>query len=295
MRNQYYYFVSGLPALSIDDAKLAITPQQFLTQAREQLSPGDFRLLLLLCLPSDVDDLLRVIYKNESANRPIDECSRWFWQTYADEAKARAGDPGIRVSKDYQAYPDAWHKICVEIFQAEELPPFLESQHKLLEATYEYCSNLGNKFLSSWFAFNRDLQNILIAINGRQHNIPFARYLVGSGEIVDKLAQSHAADLGLGKESELFESLLRIWEQNNILYRERGYDILRWKWIDSQNFFNYFNIDRILGYYAQLRILNRWQSMDPVLGKEVFHDSMDSLSNSFSFPPQFNVKSISKK
>lgn len=63
----------------------------------------------------------------------------------------------------------------------------------------------------------------------------------------------------------------------------------------ARTFFNYFNIDRILGYYAQLRILERWQGMEPTLGKEVFHDTMDNLVNSFKFPEQFNVKLINKK
>ena len=175
------------------------------------------------------------------------------------------------------------------------MPSYLDSQHKLLETVYDYCSSLPNKFMKHWFELNRDIRNILTAINGREHNIPFAKYLVGTDDLVSRLAQSHATDFGLGKEHELFESVYRIWEQNNILYRERGYDLLRWKWIDSQNFFNYFNIDRILGYYAQLRILERWQGMEPTLGKEVFHDTMDNLVNSFKFPEQFNVKLINKK
>lgn len=295
MLNQYYYFVAGLPALSIDDSKLGISVADFMTEAKNQLTARDFQLLLLLGLPQDADDLLRLIYKNENERRPIGECSRVFWQRYANEAKARAADPASPMSKDFGAYPEFWHKAILEIFIAEEIPPFLDTQHKLLEAVYAYCEDHQDGFLSRWFAYNRDLQNILTAINGRQHGIPFAKYLVGKGEVAEKLASSHAADFNLGKDSELFESVLRIWEQNNILYRERGYDIIRWKWIDSYNFFNFFNVDRVLGYYAQLRILDRWVGLDPTLGTEIFQDTMDALGSSFSFPEQFNVKSISKK
>lgn len=294
MRNQYYYFVTGLPALSVDDTKRSITLQQFMNEAKSQLSAGDFRLLLLLCLPDDISDLLSLIYKTGSEGRPVQECSRVFWQGYIDAMKLKASDPGIPIPRDYKDYPDFLHQIVLEMFTGEELPSFLDSQHRLLEAVYAYCEKLGNAFLKRWYAFNRDVQNILTAINGRQHKIEFARYLVGGGELVGNLARSHAADFNLGKNHELFESLLRIWEQNNILYRERGYDVLRWKWIERQNFFNYFNIDRILGYYAQLRIIDRWLGLDADYGKEVFHDTMDNLANSFSFPEQFNVKSVSK-
>ncbi|MBW6513337.1 MAG: DUF2764 domain-containing protein [Candidatus Syntrophosphaera sp.] len=294
MRSQYYYFITGLPALSIDDSKSSITLQNFMEEAKTHLTAGDFKLLLLLCLPEDVGDLLRLIYQNESESRPIGECSRAFWQAYIELMKQKAADPSIRLSKDYQAYPDYWHELILGIFSGEELPPFLDSQHRLLEATFAFAAGLRNKFLSGWFEFNREIQNILIAINGRHHKLDFAKHLVGGGELVEKLAKSHAADFGLGKDHELFNDLLRIWEQNNILYRERGYDILRWKWIDNHNFFNYFNIDRILGYYAQLRILSRWLALDPSLGKEVFQDTMDTLSGSFSFPEQFNIKAKKK-
>ncbi len=81
--------------------------------------------------------------------------------------------------------------------------------------------------------------------------------------------KSYTADFGLGKEDDLYNALVRIYEQNNILYRERGYDILRWRWVEDYNFFNYFNIDRIFkSYYCQLRILARWIKSSPELEKE---------------------------
>ncbi|HNT52875.1 MAG TPA: DUF2764 family protein [Candidatus Syntrophosphaera sp.] len=295
MRTQYYYFVTGLPALSIDDSKSPLTPREFMEEAKKHLTAGDFRLLLRLCLPQDVDDLLRLIYKNENEGRPPDECSRAFWNAYLEVMKHKAADPGIPIPADYRGYPDWWHECVLEIFRAEEPPPFLSSQHRFLEAAYAFGAQQRSPFLSGWYDFNRDLQNILIAINGRQHGIPYEKHLVGSGELVEKLARSHAEDFGLGRQHELFESVYRIWEQNNILYRERGYDILRWKWIEHQNFFHYFNIERVLGYWAQLRILNRWAGLDPALGSEIFQDTLDNLANSFSFPAQFTVKSISKK
>ena len=295
MRNQYYYFVTGLPALSIDDSKSSITPEQFLSDAKTHLSTKDYSLLLLLCLPDDIDDLLRIIYKKTDEGKPINECSLFFWQTYVEQIKLKAADSANHIGKDYQVYPDYLHRICLGIFSAEEMPSYLETQHQLLELVYQDNSRIGSKFLSQWFAYNRDMQNILIAINGRHHNFPFAKYLIGHDDLTEKLSKSHAADFGMGKDNEVFESLLRNWEQNNILYRERGYDILRWKWIDDHNFFSYFNIDRILGYYAQLRILNRWLSMDPALGKELLQDALDNMTSSFTFPEQFNVKSLSKK
>ncbi|MBP7205018.1 MAG: DUF2764 family protein [Candidatus Cloacimonetes bacterium] len=292
MRTQYYYFVTGLPALSIDDTKSQISTAQFLKEAKNHLTAGDFRLLLLLCLPEDADDLARIMYGKEDEGRPVGDCSKFFWKSYAEQAKARAAGSSEPLGKDYRPYPEFWHDTVLAAYSAEELPPYLDTRHRLLAGSYEYCGSLGNKFLSQWYEFNRDLQNILTAINGREHQVEYARWLVGEGELAAKLAKSNAADFGLGKGHELFESVSRIWEQNNILYRERGYDILRWKWIENHNFFNYFNIDRLLGYYAQLRIVERWLNLDPGYGKSMFQDTMDALAGSFVFPDIFKVKSI---
>ncbi len=292
MSAQYYYFVTGLPALSIDDSKSQISTARFLTEAQNHLTAGDFRLLLLMCLPEDAEALARLIHNKEEEGRPLEEGSKLFWKGYLERMKARAAGSSEPFTKDYKAYPEFWHEIVLAALSAEELPSYLDLRHRLLAGSYNHCAGLGNKFLSQWYEFNRDLQNLLTALNGRQHQVDYARWLVGEGELVDKLKRANAADFGLGKGHELFDSVSRVWEQNNILYRERGYDILRWKWIDNHNFFNYFNIDRVLGYFAQLRILERWQNLDPGYGKEVFHDTMDALSGSLSFPETFKVKSI---
>lgn len=295
MHTQYYYFVTGLPVITIEDSKLPFTPDEFLLDAQEHITASDFKLLRWLRLPEKVIELVNVIYNKEDKLHPIDEESLIFYKEYIDHIKERASEPNIPVRKEFKIFPNFLHKIITELYMEEELPTYQKVRHKLLEATYEFCCKSTDDFLNQWFNFNRDMQNIIIAINGRAHNIDYVPYLIGKGELVEKLAKVHTMDFGFGKDNELFESISRIWEQNNILYREKHYDILRWKWIDDFNFFNYFNIERILGFDAQLRMLNRWLKLDPVKGKEIFESTLDTLTKSFSFPEQFKVKSISKK
>ncbi|MCB5269916.1 MAG: hypothetical protein LHW43_07450 [Candidatus Cloacimonetes bacterium] len=45
-----------------------------------------------------------------------------------------------------------------------------------------------------------------------------------------------------------------------------------------------------MGYYSKLRIIHRWLRADADLGKEVFHDTLNKLENSFEFPEDFNIK-----
>ncbi|MDP2172960.1 MAG: DUF2764 family protein [Candidatus Cloacimonadaceae bacterium] len=290
LQHQYYYFVAGLPGLSIDDSKGSITPAQFLEDAKKQLSEGDYALLNLLRLPVELDNMLRTIYQtdkayNENAGYPVS-----FWQEYLEFQKQRAGNHNLLLYGEFHNLPDFVHEITLEIFTDEELPPLLVAEHQLLTAFYANATKHKNTFIRKWFEFNAELQNIIIAINGRKFDVPFAHYLIGDGDVVNKLSKSHAADFGFSKEYALFETVLRIYEQNNLLFRERGFDILRFKWIDNQNFFEYFNIDRVLGYYTKLLILHRWLSMDADTGKDVFFDILNELENSFSFPPEYDIK-----
>lgn len=291
MSRQYYYFIAGLPSISLDDNKLVYTPEQFREEAISQLSADDYALIELLHLPEDIQNLLLALYqKKDKTPNPEGLKSQEAWQEYLDYLRQKAENQHLPIPVAFQGLPPFIAQILCPTLIEEELPDLQDLEHKLLSAFYNFTKNHPNEFISAFFELERNIKNILTAINGRNHEIDFAPYLIGEDETVTNLSKSHAEDFGLGKEHPLFDQVSRIWEQNNILDRERGYDNLRHKWIDEQNFFEYFNINRILGYYSKVRIINRWIKADADMGKEVFHDTLNKLENSFEFPEDFNIK-----
>lgn len=295
MKQDYYSFVCGLPNLNIEDTKLPWLPEEFLAEAHAQVSEKDYRLLEILHLPMDLDNLLRMVYKTNKEPNKEGLYSDDFWEEYLVFLRGAIENPELKTPPEFKILPDFIKITIIQVLKQEEKQPYSQTELELLNKFYSWTANSANDFIKNWYAFDAHIRNILTAINGHKFNLPYAQYLVGEDEIVDKLSKSHTADFGLGKEDDLYNALIRIYEQNNILYRERGYDILRWRWIDDYNFFNYFNIDRILGYYCQLRILSRWIKSSPELGKEVFHSILSDLNNSFSFPEDFNIKSTQRK
>jgi len=294
MSQEYFYFVSGLPNLSFDDTKLSYTPEQFRKEAKSQLTDKDFQSLGYLHFMTDIDNLLDKMYKSSGEHNPEGLISAHYWDDFLVFMHAKTENPNTEVPACFTELPAF---VISDLFSAmsfEELPSRATLEKQLVNSFYDWAEQHPAAFIRKWFAFDRQVRNILLAINGRKHQLGYDQYLVGQGDIIDHLAKSHAADFGIGKENEIFESLYRIYEQNNLLYRERNYDNLRWKWIDNQNFFNYFNVDRVLGYYCKLRILNRWISADPNVGKEIFHDTLNAMENSFRFPDEFNIKSVRK-
>jgi hypothetical protein len=290
MAKQYYYFIAGLPAISMDDTKLAYNPEQFREEAKAQLSEDDYQLIELLHLPAELSNLLTVLYKKEPGEMAEALHDAEFWQAFIDFIKHRLSSNNLPTPHEYTFLPDFVTELVSTMLKEEDLPPYPAAEHMILQAFFSFCANHSNRFIREWFELERNVKNILVAINGRNHKLEFAKYLIGEDDTVKNLAHSHAADFGLGKDHPLFDAVQRIWEQNDILYRERGYDVLRNKWIDEQNFFDYFNIDRLLGYYSKLRIIHRWLKADAELGKEVFHDTLNKLESSFEFPEDFNIK-----
>jgi hypothetical protein len=294
MSQDYFYFISGLPNLSFEDSKLTYTVEQFRTDAKLQLNAKDYAYLEILHIPAEFETLLNLLYKNGKDANSESLYSVDYWEQYLAFLRMLLDNHDLETPAQYAHIPEFISQILMQALSQEDIQPFIKTEHDLIAGFYMWTANHSNKFIQKWFAYDAHMRNILSAINGRKFGLPFTQYLVGENDSVEHLAKSHAADFGLGKDDILFDSLNRIYEQNNILYRERNYDILRWKWIDSTNFFNYFNIDHVLGYYCKLRILSRWLKADPNYGKEVFHDILNTLENSFSFPEEFNIKSIRK-
>lgn len=290
MFNQYYYFIAGLPNISIDDSKLVFAPDDIRHQAKEHLSKGDFALLEYLHLPDYLNNLLSLIYYPEKEFSVEGLWDKEILKEYLLSLRTMVLTPDERYTPIPKFIPKYVTKALLDAYAMEEFPVFAYLEKRFLVDFYNEACSHKNRFIRDFFTLKRDMKNILCALNGRKHQLPFAQYLIGEGEVIDNLKSSHAADFGLGKESYILENILRIYEQNDALWRERGYDIFVAKWIDEHNFFESFSIDRILGYYCTLRIIHRWIKADAELGKELFKQTLASLQGSFSFPEDFQIK-----
>ncbi len=290
MAKQYYYFVTGLSNIGFDDTKQALSPQAFFEEAALKLNASDIKLLKLLYLPQDLDNLLRILFHKDQDQFTNSMISAEDWQALIDFIKPNP-DNEMRIKPPiYKQIPAFVVEHSTAFLATETEQVYLEWETRFLKSFYEYTSSHSNRFIREWFSFNRDIKNILSALNGRKFDYSYAEFLLGDGELIEKLAKSQASDFGLGKQYPLFESVYRIYDQYGIVDRERNYDALRWRWIDNQNFFQYFNIDRILGYFCKLCIIDRWMNLELENGKELFFDTLNKLENSFSFPEEFDLK-----
>ena len=152
---------------------------------------------------------------------------------------------------------------------------------------YEYAMRCTNDFVASWFEFNLNTNNVLVALAARKYKLPIASFIVGDTEICQALKTSNARDFGLTTELDYFDQLLKISETDDLVDREKRLDQLRWKWMEDKTFFDYFSIERLYVFLLQLEIIERWISLDKEKGNQMFREIIDSLKGEVRVPSEF--------
>ncbi|HOD17216.1 MAG TPA: DUF2764 family protein [Candidatus Cloacimonadota bacterium] len=288
MATEYYYFVTGLPALHLEDTKLLMTPLMFLQSAEEHLNKDDYDLLKLLVFPNDLINLVNILLKEEDW---IDEntISREEWIILIDNIKELKEQSNLRKKHIDDHVLPLVIDYLMHYFKENEVKTKQELLTDLFSIFYNWVEHHENKFVREWFTFDAAMRNIITALNCRKHNLDVNAKLIGNNELTEKLKTSKVADFGLNSEFPWFDTLTRLTELTDIVEKEKGYDALRWQWLDDRTFFEYFTIPRIMAYYIKLEIIYRWIHLSQSVGEKKFNQIINDLEASFSFPEEFAI------
>ena len=137
---------------------------------------------------------------------------------------------------------------------------------------YEQGQKCRNKFVSEWFAYNMDVNNVLAAAVALKHGLDVQKVIVGDNEVAQELKKGGA----LGKNARLaalvpdLKEVADIAEIGDLLDREKHIDALRWQWLEDRTLFEVFTIESVLAYYLKATILHRWDNLTVEQGEQVF-------------------------
>lgn len=280
--SQYYYLVTGLPELSLDDNKLNYTVGDFKTEFYPQLSKEDQALVDLYYLKYDNANLLKLLKDREAVidprgNYTADQFVAVFKQFDEEGVITSPGSLPSYIIKFIQTYLTQQETGVSSDVLVEDC---------LAGLYYEYAMRCTNDFVSSWFEFNLNTNNVLVALTARKYKLPIASFIVGDTEICQALKTSNARDFGLTTELDYFDQLLKISETDDLVDREKRLDQLRWKWMEDKTFFDYFSIERLYVFLLQLEIIERWISLDKEKGNQMFREIIDSLKGEVRVPSE---------
>lgn len=307
---RYYGLVSGLIDLSVDAHKLPLSQEEFYLELQDILSNKDRELLEWLHQEQSHAELLRLIEDGRIAPAPastdgeedndeeedneeilaIEDHSSLPVRELRNIATALARGKTVKRSELVPRYviqllsslfapkKEADNESDNDAYsEAQESSPTLSIEDQLAGFYYDAASYVKNDFLARWFAFNRLLRNVLVIYTCRKLGWSPDDYIVGTGEMIDKLRTSKSKDFDLSEEEPLILNIVQIAEERDITKRERMIDVLRWQWLEEQTFARVFDIESVLTYYIRLGIIERWLNLDAEAGAQAFRELVMGL------------------
>ncbi len=286
MGRNYYYFVAGLPDLYIDQEKKDFNLVRIKDEAKEFLHPSDYKLVDILYLTYDNENILNHILERKLEFNPLGKFPEELYEEFEENLHLFPS----YVSKFYNKFKgkevEDEEEKEVDIYESEQATKIPEVQ--FYELFYSYIKSQSNQFLTQWFSFLCDFNNILTAISCRNLGSSSQNQLIGEGIVVEALTRSQSPDFGLKQDVEYVENLLQISEVTNIIERERRFDMLKWDQADELSTFDYFNINRVLAFFIKAGIVYRWMKLDPKVGAELFQKLTTELKESYTLPKEFS-------
>lgn len=279
MSKYSYYLVAGLPELTLEDSKLSYTVADFKAELYPDLSDKDRKLIDLFYLKFDNANVLKLLKDKDATIDPRGNYSAEELAEFISSLKE-----GDEIAD--AMFPSYLSTFISEYFNATAEDDFLH-EDRLAALYYEYAMKCKNKFVSSWFAFNLTMNNILVALTARKFKMDIAPLIVGDTEVCEALRTSGARDFGLTGEVDFLDQLVKISETEELVEREKKIDQLRWNWMEEATFFNYFTVERLFVFLLQLEMIERWISLDKEKGNQLFRSIIATLKDEVQIPAEF--------
>lgn len=128
---------------------------------------------------------------------------------------------------------------------------------KLNAGFYRACLGSGSRFLREYFLFDLFLRNT---------KVEYLNASLGRPEGKDVLLLEELEDY----EFEQKEEIVEILSGTDIIGREKGLDMAIWEHVEEVTTMDVFDMDAILGFIARLKIIDRWDKLDPETGADLF-------------------------
>lgn len=282
---QYFYLISGLPELQLDDQKLKLTLNEFRTELIEHLSAADWQVVRYFFMQFDNANLLRFLKDKEVE---LDELGNLNKEDLLDIML-------LFKESDTPEHPQMlpYFSPFVPAYLAnQDKVPTMNWEDQLFSFYYDYALQCKNEFISEWFQYNLNITNVLAAFNCMKYGFEREKVIVGTDEISEAIRTRNSRDFGIVAEFPEVEEVLRIAEESDIYERERKIDMMKWNWLEEKGFFHYFDVEHVFVYLVRLQLLSRWVRLEKESGLKVFREMIDILQHSFEFPNEFTIKKV---
>ena len=291
----YYYLIAGLADIGLDDSRAPMSVESFRTEVYDALDAADRKVMDMLLMENDCRNLLSLL---TSADTALAEPSTNSLRTHSEPTPLLEGLFSQEQIEELVACVKAQDRCPAGIpqFMYRFVQEYLDeswreyaafAEDRLWRLFYEYAMSSDNEFVRKWYEFNLDLNNILSAITARTYKLDMQKVIVGDNATAQALRTSGARDWGLSQELDFFDDVVRLLDEDDLAQRERKTDLLRWRWLEDNTFFNYFTVERLFSYMVRLGMVERWSSLDKEEGQKLFRKLIGDLKEQTEVPAEF--------
>lgn len=286
----YYYLVATLNDYSLDGDSKSLDFVSIRSEINENLSSKDRNLLDTLLTYYDIHNLLSFLDSRSNQFSPMGNYSKEeieqlmeIFEEIAHRKEDQQDDqqPQERIIKLSPVFRDAIRAFEDAKFASKrEIDTTKDIASILFTLYYRSLQKSGNKLVKQWGEFDRNIKNISAAYSARERKADVSKIIIGDGEVCQSILTN-------GKESDFLitgldylEEVIKLLGSDDILKKERGLDLLRWKRLDEMTTFDYFTIDYILAYVLKITMISRWLLLDQKIGREMFDMIIRSITHS---------------
>jgi hypothetical protein len=276
--SKYYYLISGLPAISLEDTKSICSVADFKAEIDPVLSLWDRKIVRWFFLKFDNRNLL--VHLHPERGGDFDERGIFAEETLKEICELMRTEDRIPSGYAVPAYFEAFireYYARLEELSMTEHPVLWED--KLSSLYYNEAVKCRNKFMSSWFEMNLDINNVMTAVNCRNHGLDKERFIIGNNEVAGQLRSSNARDFNVANSVDSLAEVMQISEEKDLRIREKRIDVLRWNWLEEHTLFRFFDIESVIAYLLRLEMIERWLTLDNASGRETFRNLVHTMKN----------------
>jgi hypothetical protein len=279
--SKYYYLISGLPAISLEDTKLTFSVADFKAEIDPMLTIFDKRIVRWFFLKFDNQNLLA--HLRNVPESVFDERGVFAEDTLKEICELMKSEDRVPRQTSVPAYFENFIREYYARFEDLSEPEHAVLWEDRLSSLYYHdAMKCYHKFTSSWFEMNLNVNNVMTAINCRNHGFDKGDFIVGNNETAKQLRMSNARDFNIGSSLDYLTELLQISEETDLRLRERRMDILRWNWLDEHTTLKFFDIENVLAYLLRLEMIERWLTLDQESGEKTFRKLVHTMKSESS-------------
>ena len=189
-----------------------------------------------------------------------------------------AGLPELKVGSDAPISLDKLNELLDECLEASDKALLDLLRAPMDEATLAEGLKASNQFVREWFAFNQDMNNVLVAQICRKHGFDVKTQIVGEGEVAEQL-RTHASqkDFGLNEVDGDWTEILALAGIEDLMQREKAQDAIRFTWLQDRTEFDFFSSEMVFAYYMEAIMLHRWSILTIEEGEKVFRELVKDM------------------